>query len=418
MTTLLPELEKQLIRAAARAPTAPSGSARPAASKLASGLALVMVATVTLAIGAGALILLRSHKRPAPSAAAASRQKLINILAVLRRPQTKADLNLSILRGLESGPLAGSQGPADVPLIRFATTTPWGEKLYLVPRKPLTAAQIATLARQSQRPPGFIARLRGRETLDVFSSQGGGGASDAATIEAGRAVGTEGAGVDAAGGSSETRLILVVPDGVAKVKFVLPRQPQPAVPGAPIYPHSATVTAPAHANVVAVQLNREFDGATPPMIWYSADGRAIKRLGNLAAVNRVVASPQPGPETPLSRAAERDPSTPNRVWVTPSVGGPHTNFMLHFRVLLNHANYTYKLSGTNCPAITVNGGDGGGGALGLRGRVWSDVVDAVAEQTWCPGIYHLSAAVMELRRNANVKAHTRPFGTATFTVRR
>jgi hypothetical protein len=123
----------------------------------------------------------------------------------------------------------------------------------------------------------------------------------------------------------------------------------------------------------------------------------------------------PGPETPLSRAAERDPSTPNRVWVTPSTGGPDTTFVLHFRVLLNDADYNYQLSGTHCPAITANGG-GGGGSTDLRGRIWSDGLDAVAGQTWCRGTYHLSATVMDLGRYGMLEYPAKPFGTATFTV--
>jgi hypothetical protein len=92
--------------------------------------------------------------------------------------------------------------------------------------------------------------------------------------------------------------------------------------------------------------------------------------------------------------------------------------MLHFQVLLNDADYSYRLSGARCPAVTVNGGDGGGGALGLRGRIWIDVVAAVAGQTWCPGTYHLSATVMDLGRYGFLKHPAHPFGTATFTVHR
>ena len=79
-------------------------------------------------------------------------------------------------------------------------------------------------------------------------------------------------------------------------------------------------------------------------------------------------------------------------------------------MLLNGAFYAYRLSGTTCPAITVSGGSSGGGNDDLRGRVWSDQVEAVAGQTWCPGTYQLSATI------AN-RGPARPFGTATFTVK-
>jgi hypothetical protein len=126
-----------------------------------------------------------------------------------------------------------------------------------------------------------------------LSSQGGGGAGDAAGIEAGHGMATEGNG-------RFTRVTLVVPDGVAKVKFVFPRQPQPGNFAGPIYRHSLTVSVPVHDNVAAVQIDRQA-GLPAPMIWYAADGEVIKRLNNPAGANRVVPTPQPGPR-PRSRA--------------------------------------------------------------------------------------------------------------------
>ena len=45
-------------------------------------------------------------------------------------------------------------------------------------------------------------------------------------------------------------------------------------------------------------------------------------------------------------------------------------------------------------------------------------MDAVSGQTWCPGTYHVSVTVSDLGRSGNLKHPARPFGTATFTVRR
>jgi hypothetical protein len=224
-----------------------------------------------------------------------------------------------------------------------------------------------------------------------------------------------GAGRSFAGGSTETRLILVVPDGVAKVAFVMPRQANRTDPTAPIYRHTLTVTARVRGNVAAVQVPRECCAGEPPMTWYAPDGQVVKRLGDPAAANRVVSPPKPGPETAQSRAAEHDPSTPNRVWVTPVTGGPHANYLVHFRILLNDADYTFHFSGTRCPAITFAGGQGGGSG-NLRGRLFSGVLDAVHGQSWCPGTYRVSVSVMDLGRAANLKHPAKPFGTATFTV--
>ena len=400
-------LERELVDAARRRagvaderegsshePRGPWPALRPARrrSSLGAVAAIVASALAVVVVALGAVVALHGRtsstatRPPAHAASSSSRQGLIDILAVLRRPQTPADLRiLSQLAHLP--PFIGT---ADRSLVRFASTTPWGEKLYFVP---------------------MTAREGGRrvERLSVFSLQGGGGANTAGRIEAGQEIGTEGGG-----GIRGTRVTVVVPDGVAKVAFVLPRQPNPQQYGAPVYSHSLTVTVPVRDNVVAVQVDRSIPQGPLPMIWSAADGQVIKLIGDVAGANRVVPTPQPGPETALSRAAERDPSTPNRVWVTPRVGGPHTIFKVHFRVLLNNADYSYRLFGTKCPAITVNGGDGGG-TNDLRGRIWSDQVDAVDGQSWCPGTYHLSVATMGGQRRV-VTYPPRPFGTATFKV--
>lgn len=353
--------------------------------------AAVVLSGLALVVALGALVSLHgrgggaaSSRPAAPAASSPSRRQLIATLGVLRRPQTAADLR--ILPQVSDLHLPLRVASPDRPLVRYATTTPWGEKLYFVPMRAITAGRHV-------------------EQLSVFSPQGGGGGGGVAQIEAGQEVGSEGGA-----GIRGTRLTLVVPDGVATVKFVLPRQPDPEQYGAPIYPHSVTVPAVVHDNIAAVQVDRNVTLPGLPMIWYAGDGHVVKRIGNLAGVDRVVATPQPGPETALSRAAERDPSTPNRVWVTPIVGGPHTIFKVHFQVLINGAGYGYHLSGTRCPAITLNGGDGGG-TNDLRGRIWSDQVDAVDGQAWCPGRYHVSVQITG-------RGSARPFGTATFTVKR
>ena len=155
----------------------------------------------------------------------------------------------------------------------------------------------------------------------------------------GRCAHTEGAGSSLAGGSTQTRVILVVPDGVARVAFVFPRQADRNDPGARVDGHSVTMTAAVHGNVVALQVPRECCGSDLRMIWYAGDGHVVKRFGRLAAVDRVARVAKPGPETRQSHAAERDPSMPNHVWVTAATGGRHTSYTLHFRMLLSDADY-------------------------------------------------------------------------------
>ncbi|MBV9607670.1 MAG: hypothetical protein JO027_21320 [Solirubrobacterales bacterium] len=376
------------------------------------GFAAVVLSGLAVIVALGALVSLHGGKSPARSAPARpaaipGRQQLIDILGVLRRPQTKADLDPRILSQLSNPPPIALRGAPDLPLVRLASTTPWGEKFYLVPYLPPTAAQVAAVAR---RFPGLPSHLIRGETLDLLSAGGGGGGGDATGVEAGQAMEIDGAGRSFAGGSTQTRYILVVPDGVARVEFYFPPQGIPG--GGPTYHRSLAVTVPVHGNIAAVQVARQM-GAPPALIWYGSGGRVIKQIGSMKPPPP---TPQQGPETALSRAAERDPSTPNRVWVTPAVGGPHTVFKFHFLVLLTDADYSYQLSGTKCPAITVNGGSGGG-TNDLRGRIWTDVVDGVAGQSWCPGTYHLSATIMDLGRAGSLKHPAKPFGTAAFTVK-
>jgi hypothetical protein len=383
---------------------------------------VLLAVVVTLAIAVVALVDIRHHapRRPVSSAAVSGRKQLVDILAVLRRPQTKADLGLSRASLPDAVPFLGIP---DLALVRSATVTPWGERLFFVPFKPPTRRSLAAAERQfPERDRAQLAQtfrrlaVRG-ETLGVYSREGGGGGVPASVIAARGELSTEGAGRAFAGGSTRTRLILVVPDGVAKVVFLLPRQPAGAQNGAPIYRHSLHVAVAVHSNVAAVQVDRQCCTGQLPMIWYAADGHLIKRIGKFSSVNRVIAPPRPGPETALSRAAEQNPSTPNRVWVTPRTGGPRTTFALHFRILLTDADYRYTFTGTRCPGITFPGGSGGG-TNDLRGRIFGVALDAVAGQTWCPGTYQVSATVMDLGRAGSLKHPARPFGTATFTVRR
>ena len=264
---------------------------RPTMAHGSRGMVAVLLSTAAvIALVLGAVVALGGHRRPArtpaPAPSAASPRQLVDILGVLRRPQNAADRPAALLSEYTRGLGLAFVGTPDVALMRYATTTPWGERLYLVPMRPPTAQEIARLA---QRAPAsrrqLLRMLRDRpETLMVFSAKGAGGAGDAADIENGQGIGTEGAGRSFAGGSTSTRITVVVPDGVAKVRFVFPRQPSPARPGAPTYAHSLSVVAAVHDNVVAVQVDREVMEASFPMIWYGSAGQVVKRVGDLAAV--------------------------------------------------------------------------------------------------------------------------------------
>jgi hypothetical protein len=148
----------------------------------------------------------------------------------------------------------------------------------------------------------------------------------------------------------------------------------------------------------------------------------LKRFAAAAGAAKVVPVKQPGPETAQSRAAERDPSTPNRVWVTPATGGPTTVFKLHFRALLNEADYGFRFSGTSCRrdyGFPAGVGRNPSGAQLLRGQLVTDALNGVGH---CKGTYRIAVNVTGLEPLGTIrpvarKINARPFGSATFTVR-
>lgn len=406
--SLLPEIRTQLMDAA--------GDSRR--RRVPVGALMVAVATVlTVAVAAVFAFSLRQSpsRHPAALGVVPGRQALIDELAPLRRPQTAVDT--AFARWFARRGRFGPTGSVDSSLVRYIGTTPWGERMFLVPTLPPTRQQILRLFAG---PNGKVsARVHvpfsfwKDERVGLFSRGGGGSGATASDLRHYGIDLTEGAGRSFAGGATETRVVLAVPDGVAKVAFLFARQPLPGQYGAPIYRHVKRVTVPVVNNLAAVQVDRQ--GGATAEIWYAANGNVVHRFGNFAALERVRGGPHPGPETPLSRAAEKDPSTPNPVWVTPAIGGPHTNFAVHFRVLLNSADYRYEFTGTRCHGFTFPGGTGKPEVV--RGELWSDSLRAIQGQALCPGTYHVAVSVMDLGRFGGYRRRARPFGTATFTVR-
>jgi hypothetical protein len=153
----------------------------------------------------------------------------------------------------------------DLSLVRVAAVTPWGERVVLAPEK--------------GRPYGTLG-------LYVVSSSGvSGSVATAGQIEAGRAWTSEGQGSGPSGSWRGIRLIVVVPDGVAKVAFSLASERHSdSVFGQTAYPPgpSRTVTVPVHNNVAFVQVKQYCCGELPVMRWYAPSGRLIKVIGNPA----------------------------------------------------------------------------------------------------------------------------------------
>ena len=216
-----------------------------------------------------------------------------------------------------------------------------------------------------------------------------------------------------------SRSVSIVPDGVTKVSWVLPRQPGGSEYGWPTYPRVGHLSVSVHWNVAAAESPRF--GRTEAETWYTADGHVVRRFGSIAAAHRVVPVIAPGPETAQSRAAEQDPSTPNQISVTPATGGPNTRFALHFRALLNNAEYGLHKSKPNCPGVHLSRSynDAGNPRGNLRGDLINAPLVEPDSRPRCPGTYHVSVRVTAIGPIGPKPAHpitSTPFGTTTFTV--
>lgn len=222
---------------------------------LAGGLAVVV------AVGVALVVLLVGGHRHAPLPVASppttrsAAQPLLRILGVLRRPQTAAD------RAAESKTIRASNPDRDAGLVRLAAVTSWGEQVILVPEKSRPADTLSLIIASTV----VIGRSHGKpRKVEQWS---GGGSEPVARIEAGEVSLLEGPGTYS--GWRGVRLFMVVPDGVAKVAFVL-RTSSPM--------RSPAVTVAVHNNVAFAHLNSFCCGA-PVTRWYAADGRLIKVTG-------------------------------------------------------------------------------------------------------------------------------------------
>jgi len=217
------------------------------------------MAGLALAIGAGALITLGAdhrigrsvapgapRSRPNPS----SRQALIDTLAVLRRPQTVADRRVPLpfsFTHRRDSPFYARFGGVDRSLIRIATKAPWGRDIILIPVKP----------RHAPTPQGFR-----QEGLFVEDRGGGGGCCDTA-----RGIRAEGGGgLSSGSGRGRIDVVLVLPDGVARISILAH------------YRHQVMLSAVVHNNVAAFYAPGNPDSLKSEITWYGPSGNVIKRF--------------------------------------------------------------------------------------------------------------------------------------------
>jgi hypothetical protein len=240
----------------------------------AAGAVIVALAALALLGGGGA-----GH--PASAAAATTRDRLIATLAVLRRPQTGADLAMPELSRARTHPVFQPLlGTPDRALVRLATVAPWGAKVFLVPFRPLAPGQAGTGARTSFPGATFYAPLRVRatqgETITVYGGPGGPGnrlpGFTATDVAQGRAV------VDEAGNGHARhafRFLVAVPDGVAIVRVVFD-EPHRQRPGTQLA--QLVAEEPVHGNIAPLQAPGVKRSRPWVMVWLNAQHKVIKRI--------------------------------------------------------------------------------------------------------------------------------------------
>jgi hypothetical protein len=237
------------------------------------GAVAIVVAIAVIAGGDRAVI----HTQPA---GAAPRERLIHLLGVLREPQTAAARSFTRPGWPEPSHAPGSQIRPDRTLIRLATVTPWGAKVFLVPFTPPTSAD-------QRRALGEPAALWVQ----------GIGWSDYSTLDAitsGDAWGPQ-ATDRQPGHPPASRSFEIVPDGVAKVGLYTNVTLRPFHAG-------GLILTPVRHNIAVFGASGT-GGRLIFAVWYAADGHLIKRVGawTLAARRPTAVHPCQTPQLQIRR---------------------------------------------------------------------------------------------------------------------
>jgi hypothetical protein len=290
--TLLPQVRDQLDAAAHRRVETGVASIWRRTRSVMPAVGTMLLVSCSLAIALGAVVLLHGHDTkpqaktggsgPHVVAPGATAEPLLKTLGVLRRAQNKADLDPALLRLLDGRSAFRAVGTPEISLIRLATVTPWGSKVFLVPLKPLTPRAIARLPVELRGPASRTLRRQGKAEalaeLEVGGPPGGGVCCSTATE-----IKRIGVSFWAGGpGSAPMRGVLVVPDGVSDVTLVL----------SAVRPRGRAdkLTATVHNNVAAFEIHGGVNNPFRDMTWYGPAGQVVKRISN----GRVVSASRTG----------------------------------------------------------------------------------------------------------------------------
>ncbi|MFZ1994050.1 MAG: hypothetical protein WAU75_08065, partial [Solirubrobacteraceae bacterium] len=173
---------------------------------------------------------------PAPTAAASPRDRLIATVGVLRRPQTEADRDPATLRQIARLDASSTGFRSDTAGMRLAGVTPWGEKVVLVPFRVDRTYQLLVFIGGPLWGGAATSRLRAGGIMAIEPLRQPAG----------------------------TGVVLVVPDGVARVSLAVGAQ---RLPSAAVRDNIAVLRAPAG---LARKLR-----ATVRVTWYGPGGAAL-----------------------------------------------------------------------------------------------------------------------------------------------
>ncbi len=192
------------------------------------------------------------------SASATGLRALEAMLPVLRRPQAAADVNPVIRGALTSAATRALDGRADARLLRLATVTPWGARVYLVPFAP---AVRPWFTRGSLRPTLYDERTPG-EGLGFLVGGQFGCCADPGMVKTGILVTSPHAGAPGLAGPG-TEVLAIVPAGVARVVFG--------------DGNGHRLSAAVHGDAAAARTSGRFVLAQVTMRWYDQAGGLIRR---------------------------------------------------------------------------------------------------------------------------------------------
>ena len=279
-------------------------------ARTARTLPMLLAVAVTMIIAAFALIVLNHHRRPRPSAPAtvqsapatvqSARRQLVQMLGVLRRPQTKADLDAELVPGPfafiavpEQYVRRGQRPPAGLEHRLAKLGHPQLDRaLIRVVRIPAWQAKVGILPATWQPSPSSPDRSEGLDLeLWIGSKPTIPPSSDIATGPPVASIDTvrdHGLAVtDNVRGQDLLDGVLLVPDGVARVTLRVTRVIQP--PLRVTLSEFGTATATVHDNIAAFQLaigaatsrdgvSGEFGTSVIAQeTWLDASGNVLKR---------------------------------------------------------------------------------------------------------------------------------------------